>query len=136
MNGKLFLSMLKGLGIALVTSVVLVLLFTWLLLQTPNPDALVSLASHGAQLLSIFVGAFLAARLHREKGVLIGILTGLGFAIVVLLGSLLLSGSYPFLITLLLVLLFVGVGALGGLLGVPREKSGTARRKAMMRRMK
>lgn len=135
MNGRLLLNALKGAGIALLISFVLLLLFNQILLQMPDPDSLLDVMAHTAQLIGAFLGGLLASRFHKERGFVVGGVTGVFYALLILLGSVFVDGSLRFLITLLLILLFIGAGALGGLLGTPGQKSSQARRKAMMKRM-
>ena len=135
MDGRILLNGLKGAGIALLLALALLLPAAAILLKLPDPEGPMMLVTHLLQLLSGGIGAFLAARWHRERGMLIGSLSGFLQGLVLLVGSLIAAPDDSFLTALLFLLATVGVGLVGGLLGTPGEKSSLKRRKAMMKKL-
>lgn len=135
MNGRVVVNALKGAGISIGISLLLLLLSTFLLLQAPDPDGLIPIVSLALQLLGGFLGGWLAVRFHRENRLLIGAMAGVFYGAVLLLGSLFTEGKMSFLPSFLLLLGILAAATLGGFLGFPGEKSSRQRRKAMMKKL-
>ncbi len=135
MNKSLLLSALKGVAVGIPVSLVLLLIGNLIALETPDPDATASLLSHALRILGGFATGFAAARFHKEKGLLAGGLSGGFYTTLLALGAAILGGDFHFFSALLLCLAVIGASTLGGLLGLPGEKSSAAKRKAMLKRM-
>ncbi len=135
MNRSLFLAAAKGLAVGVGLTLILLLAGSAVALNTPDPDTAVSILAHSLRLLGgAFIG-FLAARFHREQGLLTGGVAGLLYALLLLLGAAITPGHFSLLSALLLGLASLTASVLGGVLGVPGEKSDKAKRKALMKRM-
>lgn len=135
MNGRMVINALKGAGISVGISFLLLLLGTVLLLQAPDPDGLIFLSSLILQLVGGFLSGWLASRFHRENGLIVGAIAGAFYCGMLLLGSLFAKGEASFLPSFLLLLGVAVAAAVGGLLGIPGEKSSHQRRKAMMKKL-
>ena len=135
MNKGLFLSALKGAAVGILTSILLLLVGNLIALKTADPDSTASLLAHAIRLISGFAAGFAAARFHKEKGLLIGAVAGAFYTAVLALGAAFMADNFHFFSALLLCLAVIAASAVGGLLGLPGEKSSAAKRKAMMKRM-
>ncbi|MBE6621470.1 MAG: TIGR04086 family membrane protein [Ruminococcaceae bacterium] len=135
MNKSLFLSAVKGLGVGLLITLVLLLVGNLIALKTPDPDTVASLMAHGIRILAGFATGFAAARFQRERGLVTGITAGALYTAVLALGAAFMAGDFSFLSALLLCLAVIAASAVGGVAGLPGEKSGAAKRKAMLKRM-
>ncbi len=134
MSGKMLKHSLIGAGAGLAGAVLLLLLLGLILLQAENPDGPAAPGAQGVRLIGAAVGGFLAARLNREKGLLCGGTAGGFYSLVLLLAAAFTDGAFPVLRSLGGCLLCVGLSAGAGVLGLPGEKSGAARRRALMKR--
>ncbi len=135
MNKSLLLSALKGLGVGIAITLVLLLVGNLIALKTPDPDTVASFLAHGIRILAGFATGFAAARFHREQGLLTGAVAGALYCAVLALGAAFLAGNFSFFSALLLCLAVLAAAAVGGVMGLPGEKSGKAKRKAMLKRM-
>ncbi|MBQ4064872.1 MAG: TIGR04086 family membrane protein [Clostridia bacterium] len=134
MNTNLLLSVIKGIAVGIAITVLLLLLGTLIALRTADPDAVTAWIAHVVRLLGGFAAGFAASRFHREQGLLTGLLSGSVYALFLMIGAAL-GGNFRFFGVLLLCLAVAAAGAVGGILGLPGEKSNTAKRKAMLKRM-
>ncbi len=135
MNAKPLISALKGAGIGILVSVILLAVGNLIALKTPDPDTTIGLLAHAVRLISGFTAGLAAARFLREKALAVGALGGLFYTAVLFLGAAVIDGNFRFFPALLLGLATVAAAAVGGLVGRPGEKSSHAKRKAMMKRM-
>ncbi len=135
MNAKPFISALKGAGIGILVSVVLLAIGNLIALKTPDPDKTASFLAHAVRLISGFAAGLAAARFLKERAPITGGVAGLFFTLSLFLGAAILPGNFRFLPALLLSLATVAAAAVGGLAGRPGEKSSHAKRKAMMKRL-
>lgn len=135
MNKFLLLSALKGVAVGILASLLLLLIGNGIALQTADPNTTASYLAHAVRLIGGFLTGFAAARFHKEKGLLIGAISGAAYAAILALGAAFMDGKFPFLSACLLCLAAVAAATVGGVLGIPGEKSGAAKRKAMLKRM-
>ena len=97
MNKSLFLSAVKGLGVGLLITLVLLLVGNLIALKTPDPDTVASLMAHGIRILAGFATGFAAARFQRERGLVTGITAGALYTAVLALGAAFMAGDFSFL---------------------------------------
>ena len=135
MNAKPLIAALKGAGVGILTSVILLAVGNLIALKTPDPDKTASLLAHAVRLLSGFAAGFATVRFLREGSLMTGTLSGFLYTLVLLVGAAVTEGGFALLPALLLSLATVAAAAAGGLVGRPGEKSDRAKRKAMMKRM-
>jgi len=135
MNKSLLLSALKGLGVGIVVTLILLLVGNLIALKTPDPDTVASYLAHGIRILAGFATGFAAARFHGEKGVITGAIAGALYTAVLALGAAFMVGNFSFFSALLLCLAVIASSAGGGVMGLPGEKSGKAMRKEMLKRL-
>ena len=135
MKKSMLLSAIKGIGIGILVSLILLLLGNLIALNTKDPDGTASLLAHAVRLLGGFAAGFAASRFRGEKGLVTGAVAGGLYLMLLALGAVFTAGGFHLLSTLLIGVATVTASAVGGLLGLPGEKSPTAKRKAMMKRM-
>ena len=135
MNKSLFLSAVKGLVAGLLITLVLLLVGNLIALKTPDPDTVASFMAHGIRILAGFATGFAAARFRKEKGFVTGAVSGALYTAVLALGAAFMAGNFSFFSAVLLCLAVMASAAVGGVMGLPGEKSGAAKRKAMLKRM-
>ena len=134
MNGKMLLNSLKGAAIGLAAALILLLIFNFISLKTQDPDRLVPFFAHAAQFIGGAVAGFAASRFHRMNGMISGAIAGGFYAIIILLGAAFSEGEFSVLTSLLICAGILAVSAVTGILGLPGEKSGKAKRRDMMKR--
>jgi putative membrane protein (TIGR04086 family) len=135
MNAKPLIAALKGAGIGILVTVLLLAVGNVIALQTADPVKTVSLLAHVIRLIGGFSAGLAAARFLGEKAIGTGALAGGLYTAVLLIGAAITAGDFAFLPALLLGLATVAAAAVGGLAGRRGEASPRAKRKAMMKRM-
>lgn len=114
----------KGVLIALCTSLVLVLVFAFLLKFTNISDSAIAPVNQVIKGISIFLGVFVGLKKCKELGLVSGLLIGFIYTILAFLVFSILSGSFTFDITLLTDTVFGAViGAICGIISVNIKKS-------------
>ena len=136
MNRQTFINALKGGAIGIAVATGLLFAFNFIALSTDDPDMLLSVLAHAARFTGAAAAGFSASRMNRENGLINGALGGVVYSLPILLISAFSEGSFSFFFSILLTLLSVAISAVFGLLGLPGEKSGRARRKNMIKRFK
>lgn len=115
---------LKGTLIALCMSLVLVLVFAFLLKFTNIPDTAISPVNQVIKGISIFLGVFIGMKKSKELGLVCGLLIGLCYTLLAFLVFSILSGGFSVDLTLLTDLVFGAViGAICGIICVNIKKS-------------
>lgn len=124
-KGNSFLGyLLKGTLIALCISLVLVLVFAFLLKFTNIPDTAIYPVNQVIKGISIFLGVFIGMKKSKELGLVCGLLIGLCYTLLAFLVFSILSGGFSVDITLLTDLIFGAViGAICGIISVNIKKS-------------
>lgn len=125
LKGNSFLGfLLKGTLIALCISLVLVLVFAFLLKFTNIPDTAISPINMVIKGISIFLGVFIGMKKSKELGLVCGLLIGLCYTFLAFLVFSALSGSFAVDTTLFTDLIFGAViGAICGIICVNIKKS-------------
>mgnify|MGYP005785216451 CR=1 FL=1 len=114
----------KGTLLALCTSLVLVLVFAFLLKFTNISDSAIAPVNQVIKGVSIFLGVFIGLRKCKELGLVSGLLIGFIYTLVAFLVFSILSGSFTFDLSLLTDAVFGAViGAICGIICVNIKKS-------------
>lgn len=132
MNARFIVKSLKGCAVGIAASLILTLVFGVIASKTKDPGALITILSHLARCGGAFVCGFSSARMNREKGLVCGFTGGALFSFVFLIATAFGGGDFP--AALIACLVCVALSVLGGIIGVPKEKSGIAKRRALIRR--
>lgn len=118
------ISVAKGVMVAVCISLVLVLLFAFLLKFTNIPESTIKPVNQVIKGLSILMGVFVGLKRKKELGLVSGLLIGLIYTIAAFLVFSCLGGVFAFDLTLLTDLLFGAVmGAICGIICVNLKKS-------------
>lgn len=114
----------KGTLYAICLSLILVLVFAFLLKFTNIPDSAIYPVNQVVKGVSIFVGVFAGLKKSKELGLVSGLLIGFVYTILAFLIFSILGGSFNFDITLLTDIVFGAViGAICGIICVNIKKS-------------
>lgn len=114
----------KGTLIALCLSLILVLVFAFLLKFTNIPDSIIYPINQVIKGVSIFLGVFISLKKSKELGLVSGLLIGFIYTILAFLVFSILSGSFSFDLTLLTDIVFGAIiGAICGIICVNIKKS-------------
>ncbi len=114
----------KGTLIALCLSLVLVLVFAFILKFTNIPDSIIFPINQVIKGVSIFLGVFISLKKSKELGLVSGLLIGFIYTFLAFLVFSILSGSFSFDITLLTDIVFGAIiGAICGIICVNIKKS-------------
>ena len=123
-NNSLFFNITKGTLTAVCVSLILVLVFAFLLKFTNIPESTIMPVNQVIKGLSIFIGVFVGLKKSKELGLLNGLLIGLFYTIIAFLIFACLGGVLKLDITFLTDILFGGVmGAICGIICVNLKKS-------------
>ena len=100
-------------------SLVLVLIFAFMLKFFPISDGIIRPINQVIKCLSLLFGAFIALRKHKENGLVTGLLIGLLYTLFAFVVFSALDGNFEFNKTLVNDLLFGGIiGAIAGIIAV------------------
>lgn len=114
----------KGTLIALCISLVLVLIFAFLLKFTNISDSAISPINQVIKGISIFFGVFIGLKKSKELGLVSGLLIGFIYTFLAFFVFSILNGSFSFDVTLLTDIVFGAViGAICGIICVNIKKS-------------
>ena len=114
----------KGTLISLCISLILVLVFAFLLKFTNIPESIIFPINQVIKGISIFLGVFISLRKSKELGLVSGLLIGLIYTILAFLVFSILAGTFTFDITLLTDIVFGAIiGAICGIISVHIKKS-------------
>ena len=117
-------SVAKGALVAVCVSLVLVLLFAFLLKFTNIPESTIKPVNQVIKGLSILIGVFVGLRKSKELGLVSGLLIGFIYTIVAFVIFSILGGVFAFDLTFLTDILFAAVmGAICGIICVNLKKS-------------
>lgn len=117
-------SVAKGALVAVCVSLVLVLLFAFLLKFTNMPESTIKPVNQVIKGLSILIGVFVGLRKSKELGLVSGLLIGFIYTIVAFVIFSILGGVFAFDLTFLTDILFGAVmGAICGIICVNLKKS-------------
>ena len=116
-------SIAKGTLIALCVSLILVLIFAFLLKFTNIPDTIISPVNQIIKGVSIFLGVFIGLKKSKELGLVNGLLIGFIYTFLAFLVFSILAGSFSFDVTLLTDIVFGAIiGAICGIICVNIKK--------------
>lgn len=123
-ENPLLKSILKGSLIALCFSLILVLVFAFLLKFTDVPDSIITPVNQVIKGVSIFLGVFIGLKRSKELGLVSGLLIGFIYTIVAFLVFSALSASFSIDVTLLTDIVFGAIiGAICGIICVNIKKT-------------
>ena len=111
------ITMLKAVTFGLLTTTVVLLLFSFLMCKKDVPFVLLNPFSAGLLMLGSFLSGYLAARRIRERGMLVGALCGLIIFLLLMLASFMSRFDVGLAALIKLVISLVS-GAIGGIIGV------------------
>lgn len=115
---------LKGSLIALSVSLVLILVFAFILKFTNISDGIIMPVNQVIKGISVFLGVFLGLKKSKELGLICGLLIGFIYTIMAFLVFSILNGGFSFDITLLTDIVFGAIiGAICGIICVNIKKS-------------
>lgn len=116
---------LVGTMIAVCVSLILVLVFAFMLKFTNIPDSAIKPVNQIIKGVSVFVGVFIGLKKTREMGLVSGLLIGFIYTILAFLIFSVLSGHFVFDISIVTDMVFGAViGAICGIICVNIKKSG------------
>lgn len=123
-NNSLVGCIIKGTLIALCVSLVLILIFAFLLKFTNIPDSAVKPINQVIKGASVFIGVFVGMKKIKELGLVSGLLIGICYTILAFLVFSLLGGSFVLDLTLLTDIVFGAIiGAICGIICVNLKKT-------------
>lgn len=117
-------SVIKGSIIALCISLVLVLIFAFLLKFTNIPEGTIKPVNQVIKGVSVFLGVFLGMKKCKEFGLVSGLLIGIVYTFLAFIVFSILSGGFLFDFTLLTDIVFGAIiGAICGIICVNLKKN-------------
>ncbi len=133
MNARLLKNSLIGAASGIAASFIISLILGFALLSLPDPTGLVDIAGHLCRFAGAAFCGIVTSKMNKEQGLASGALSGALYSSVLLFVSAF-TGGFRLLYSLLMALICTVVSAVMGLISLPKEKSGAARRKALMKR--
>ena len=123
-KSSFFKNTLVGTLVAICVSLILVLIFAFMLKFTNIPDKAIKPVNQIIKGISVFVGVFIGLKKTKELGLVSGLLIGFIYTILAFLTFSILSGSFTVDITFLTDIVFGAViGAICGIICVNIKKS-------------
>lgn len=135
LNASPLIPALKGAAISLLCSFVAVLASAFFLTESKSLDLLAAVLPKVFQVVSALVGGFFAGKFSKERGYLSGIFSGLIFSAVIAVGAII-NSEFRLYYVLISTLIITLASFIGALLSRERAKSGAAKRKSIMKKMR
>lgn len=134
-NASPFIPALKGAAVSLLFSGAAVLASAAFLTESKSLDIMTAVLPKVIQVISAIIGGFFAGRFSKERGYLSGILSGLIFSAVITIGAIISSG-FELYYALVCTITVTAASFIGSLISKDRGKSGAAKRKSIMKKMR
>lgn len=109
-------NIVKGSLVAVCCSLLLILIFAFLLKFTNIPETIINPINQVIKGISVFAGVFLGISKTRKRGLVGGVIIGLTYSLVAFFVFSILAGYFVFDLTFLTDLLFSGI--IGGVCGI------------------
>lgn len=123
-NSSFIKNLLLGTMTALCTSLLLVLVFAFLLKFTNIPESTIKPINQIIKGVSVFLGVFIGLKKSKELGLVSGLLIGFVYTLLAFLVFSILSGNFTFDMTFLTDIVFGAIiGAICGIICVNIKKS-------------
>ena len=118
-SNKTYIHILEGLGISILTSLVLLLLFAILLTFTNLSEATINPTIIAVTGVSIVIGSMISSRKIRKNGLVNGAITGVTYIGLLYIFSSVLNENFSInRQTIIMMIIGITFGILGGILGV------------------
>lgn len=120
-HADLIIKLAVGLAAALVTCIILLMLFALILSKIQPTDSIILGFTLASQAIAAFVGAFVSAKMNKKSGLMVGAALGAVLFVIFTAISLILNGNIT-LLSLLRAAIIIASAALGGITGVNIRK--------------
>ena len=118
-SGINFRGIFKGIIFSIISTIILIIIIALISYFTDISDRIISIALFVASVLSVLTGSILMTRTTHENGLVHGALIGVGYFILILIGSIVVKREFDFNGNLLTMLIATTAGGmLGGILGI------------------
>ena len=134
-NGTPVIPALKGALVSLVISFVALIVAGFFLVESKSLTALTAVLPKIIQAISAIIGGFFAARFSKERGYLSGIICGLIFSAIIIIGSLI-NSDFKLYYALISASVITVSSFIGSLLNRGGTKSGAAKRRSIMKKLR
>lgn len=122
-KNNILLNGLKGSMLSVCISLVLILIFAFIIKLTSMSDALIKPINQVIKIVSILIGTMFIVKKVKQKGLLLGAMVGLLYSILAFVVFSILNGGFSFDWTLLIDILFGTIsGAICGVICVNSKK--------------
>lgn len=116
---NIYLKILKGLGIAFISTLVGILIFSILLTYTNIPEATIPVVIIVISFISILLGSSISTRKISKNGMIRGgIIGGIYTALLYFVSSILNTGFAVNIYTIIMIIVGIVAGLIGGILGI------------------
>lgn len=121
-QNKLFVNIMKGVGIALLSTVVSLMIFSVILTYTNISEQVINPVTIVITGISILIGSSIGNIKIKKNGLINGALVGLFYMVIIYLVSSILNWNFSFnLYSIIFIVVGVIFGMLGGIIGVNRK---------------
>lgn len=120
---KVALTMLVGMLVGLATSLVMLLIFSFIMTIKDIPQGIVPTLSAAAVAIGSFAGGMSGAKLHKKAGFAIGIVVGICMYLLLMLTGLAMNGEGFGASSAVKLVISFASGGIGGIIGVNTRKS-------------
>lgn len=132
-NASPFICALKGAVMALALSLIAMPIAAWALSGTADPESFIFVTPKAIQLVSAVIGGIVSARCRGNKGFISPLISGAIYSAVVIIGGVVSEAQTVHMIIMIALILIMSV--LGGIIGIPKEKSAGAKRREMIKKL-
>lgn len=116
---NIYLKILKGLGIAFISTLVGILIFSILLTYTNIPESTIPVVIIVISFISILLGSSISTRKISKNGMIRGgIIGGIYTALLYFVSSILNTGFAVNIYTIIMIIVGIVAGLIGGILGI------------------
>ncbi|MBE6581705.1 MAG: TIGR04086 family membrane protein [Ruminococcaceae bacterium] len=134
-NASPLIPALKGAAISLLVSLFALFVSTFFLTESKSLELMTALLPKVFQVISAIIGGFFAGKFSKDKSFLSGIFSGLIFSAIITVGTLINSGFRLYYVLISTLIITLG-SFIGSLLSREKSKSGAAKRKSIMKKMR
>ncbi len=132
-NASPLICALKGTFTSLILSLVIMPVTAWILISTEDPESFIFVVPKAIQIITALIGGIVAARCRGSKGLITAFLSGAIYSTVIIIGGI--AAKAQTLTMIIMIILICVISVLGGIIGIPKEKSAGAKRREMIKKL-
>jgi len=128
-NTNVLKNSLKAVGITVILSLILLILFNIIVYNTADPDKMITPLAYSALIISVFVCGLAAAKFESDKKIICSAIAGGIYIFLIFVLSIIFGGgsNTPVWLTLIMYIVSIGGVMLGALAGQSKRKASSVK---------